>query len=575
MKNGRSYLHYRMSGPYPPEFRDRLPELLRDSEACDDAHEREADSWKTLMHLMVRGCLTRRFFPDPPASAYQPANGGGSTSRGDVERAEYLTGAMHAMLQAGFDPHAPDAQGTTVVQLLTQGRRQYSQEAAELAGTGRVGAIRALLNMLSAINGALAACGHTSAAAPAADASTAAGPSTPAAAAGKRRIQTQQESPVGVAAAAAGAAAAEAMTPAAAAGSRADAAAAPDAPRKRARSTSGEAAASTCGPPVKQEHGRGAVAVKLEDAAGAATEAVAGGTAGGPATARIAIKPEPGTPGAAVGGTCGPAAWATPATAAAVKQEAPSVMGSAAWGATATAVKQEPLVTPAASACSGAARTAAAPGRPPQPQWEPEQETVVGTDQEQPVPVMPFGQHAGRPLTHLPASYVCWMCQQQGFFSGSTQRQELCLQMLDLDLIQPAAPGAVSPVTEHEYDSGYQPVWRVAPATPEEKAAAEAATMEWGKHEGDLLSELPSDYIGWMCNIAEGFWDLDQARKRKLLRHLEVLGRVRYTEEGRVVRAGGERSARRHGFGSYFGYEAACRGAPCGGWCADYSDDEF
>ncbi|KAG2437031.1 hypothetical protein HYH02_011294 [Chlamydomonas schloesseri] len=202
-------------------------------------------------------------------------------------------------------------------------------------------------------------------------------------------------------------------------------------------------------------------------------------------------------------------------------------------------------------------------------------EDAGAVEKEQPVPMMSFGQYVGRPLTHLPASYVCWMCQQQGFFSGSTQRQELCLQMLDLDLIQPAAPGAVSPVTEHEYISGYEPVWRVAPATPEEEAAAEAATMEWGMHKGDLLSELPSDHVSWMCNIAEDFWDLDQPRKRKLLRHLEVLGRVRYTEEGRVVRAGGERSARRHGFGSYFGYEAACRGAPCGAWCADYGDDEF
>ncbi|KAG2437029.1 hypothetical protein HYH02_011292 [Chlamydomonas schloesseri] len=163
-------------------------------------------------------------------------------------------------------------------------------------------------------------------------------------------------------------------------------------------------------------------------------------------------------------------------------------------------------------------------------------EDAGAVEQEQPVPMMSFGQYVGRPLTHLPASYVCWMCQQQGFFSGSTQRQELCLQMLDLDLIQPAAPGAVSPVTEHEYISGYEPVWRVAPATPEEEAEAATAVMGFSRHVNTPLPDLPLDFIRWMCE-EPSFWDLDQPRKRELLRHLEVLGRVRYTEEGRVVPA--------------------------------------
>ncbi|KAG2429792.1 hypothetical protein HXX76_010576 [Chlamydomonas incerta] len=454
------------------------------------------------------------------------------------------------MLEAGVDPRASGPHGTTAVQLLQDGRRLYSGEVAALEGSGRVRDTQGLHSMLRAIDDTLAACNSAQRpGGPAAGgvvgagmaagglADGAAGLATPGGAAGKRRGRLQQASPVG--AAAAGAALSVAGS------SPAAAAAAPDAPRKRRRSDD-EVVASTGGTGVKQDV-RQALAVQLQ---GAAASVDGGPAAAAAAAKRMAVKPEPGV-SAAVVGPCGSAARAAPAVAAAVKLEpCMSVMGSAARGG--AAVKQEPPVqteaaargaavkqephTPraAASVCSGAARAAAPEGvgeHAPQP------------DQD-PGPVMPFGQYAGRPLTQLPASYVCWMCQQEGMFSSAVQRHDLCQQLLDAGVIRPAAADTVSPVTEQPYLTGYEPVWRVAPATPEEQQEACEATMTFGQHKGERLSQVPSDYIGWMCRQPD-FWDLSQLRKRELLRHLEVLGRVTYSRSGEVLQAASEAVAPR------------------------------
>ncbi|KAG2429790.1 hypothetical protein HXX76_010574 [Chlamydomonas incerta] len=157
--------------------------------------------------------------------------------------------------------------------------------------------------------------------------------------------------------------------------------------------------------------------------------------------------------------------------------------------------------------------------------------------------IMPFGRYAGRLLTHVPVAYVSWMCQQEGMFQNPPVGGPLRQRMLQLNLIQPAPPGAVTPVSGHPYLSHFQPVWRVAPATAEEAAAAEAATMAFGMHAGLPLSQLPANYIQWMCEGAQGFWNLDHPYKRTLLRHLEVLGRVTFTAAGDVVLAAAEQAA--------------------------------
>ncbi|KAG2429561.1 hypothetical protein HXX76_010796 [Chlamydomonas incerta] len=123
------------------------------------------------------------------------------------------------------------------------------------------------------------------------------------------------------------------------------------------------------------------------------------------------------------------------------------------------------------------------------------------------VPVMQFGMYNGRPLTQLV-------------------------------LIEPAPAGAVTPVSGHAYLSGFRPVWRVAPATPEEAAEAHAALMEFGMHAGRRIADLPPSYVAWACR-QPSFWNTDYFRIRRLLRHLEVLGRVGYTEDGRVVMVAG------------------------------------
>lgn len=156
---------------------------------------------------------------------------------------------------------------------------------------------------------------------------------------------------------------------------------------------------------------------------------------------------------------------------------------------------------------------------------------------------MPFGQFAGRPLTHVPVSYVSWMCQQEGIFVNPPVGEALRQRMLDLNLIQPAPPGAAAPVTGRAYLSQFQPVWRVAPATPEDQQAAQAAVMAFGMHAGLRVRHIPANYIRWMCDVAPGFWNLDQPYKRTLLRQLEVLGRVEWTAGGQVVLAAGELAA--------------------------------
>ncbi|PNW81368.1 hypothetical protein CHLRE_07g353100v5 [Chlamydomonas reinhardtii] len=544
------YLHYRLSGAFPPKCRERLPELLRTMPEGDWTNAGE-----TAMHMMVQGCLARRFFPDPSVEEAQAADG----SRRDCERAEYLAGAMGAMLEAGLDAHAPDAHGTSVVQLLRAGRRQYSREVAELAGSRRVGDVKGLLSMVRAINEALEACGKDTKGGGAAGGGATihvgagvgagAGLATPGPAAGKKRQCMTQASPLGQSVAVA----LEGGSPAAAA---------PHAPRKRPRSD-GEGAASTCGAGVHQGVRRALDGVKLERAA--ASLAV------GPAAvaARVAVKPEP-EASAAVVGPCGSAARLAPGSAV-VKREPCSGMGSAARvGAT---VKQELAATPAASVCSRAARTAALPQPKQELQQEPKQELQEDEAEQvqEQVPVMPFGQYWGRPLTHLPASYVCWLCQQEGIFQHSVQRQDLCMQLLDAGIIRAAEADAVSPGAGHPYLSGYEPVWRVAPATPEELQEAREALVTFGQHRGERVAELPSDYIGWMCR-QPGFWDLDQARKRVLLRQLEVLGRVGYTRAGQVVLAAAERTGGYASRGVYK-HEVVFRGFGSGGWGAEYDCD--
>ncbi|KAG2438292.1 hypothetical protein HYH02_010990 [Chlamydomonas schloesseri] len=154
------------------------------------------------------------------------------------------------------------------------------------------------------------------------------------------------------------------------------------------------------------------------------------------------------------------------------------------------------------------------------------------------VPVMEFGMFLGRPLPHVPAFYLCWLCHT-GVLDQYPRMRD---QLLALGLIRPAPPGAVTPVSHHPYVSGYQPVWRVAPPTAEDEAAAAAARMEFGWFAGELVSEVPPWYIYWTCHIAHDFWDLGCKYKRDVLRHLEVLGRVEWTAAGQVVpKAGWER----------------------------------
>ncbi len=65
-----------------------------------------------------------------------------------------------------------------------------------------------------------------------------------------------------------------------------------------------------------------------------------------------------------------------------------------------------------------------------------------------------------------------------------------------------------------------------APAAARAPPDALRARMPFGKHRGKLLSELPANYIAWMCreNVLEG--------KNDLARHMVDLGLVKQTQRG-------------------------------------------
>lgn len=147
---------------------------------------------------------------------------------------------------------------------------------------------------------------------------------------------------------------------------------------------------------------------------------------------------------------------------------------------------------------------------------------------------MTFGRHAGKPLADMCVRDVRTLCEQAGMFDDQPQLRQ---HMLDLGLIQRTATAAAAA----EFPSGYQPVWRVAPASPGEAQAAAVAVVSFGgKYAGQLLKDLPRldrSYLdNFMCNPDKFSWA--GRDKQELLRHLEVLELVRYSRSGQVEPVG-------------------------------------
>ncbi|PNW73481.1 hypothetical protein CHLRE_14g633450v5 [Chlamydomonas reinhardtii] len=187
-------------------------------------------------------------------------------------------------------------------------------------------------------------------------------------------------------------------------------------------------------------------------------------------------------------------------------------------------VPDSPPKQTAAAAMAGGSRPAAAVPDAPRKRARSEEPQVQ----------MTFGRHAGKPLADMCVRDVRTLCEQAGMFDDQPQLRQ---HMLDLGLIQRTATAAAAA----EFPSGYQPVWRVAPASPGEAQAAAVAVVSFGgKYAGQLLKDLPRldrSYLdNFMCNPDKFSWA--GRDKQELLRHLEVLELVRYSRSGQVEPVG-------------------------------------
>ncbi|KAG2447961.1 hypothetical protein HYH02_006990 [Chlamydomonas schloesseri] len=558
----------RLSESNPPTLRQWSPsskestleDMLEDCGAAEMSQK--TSHGDTALHLLVKGCLNRVYFPDRKGTFRKD----GRCQVG--KRADYLSAALPALLQAGCNPRQRDRAGRSVPQLLTEGLDdRYSEGGARaLREEGRERDAEGWARMRKAIKRAQAEC---------------------------RKPWPQQQQP----------------QPRQEQGQRKRGAAA-KAQRQGQRAASEdeeeETSAEESDSEEDEEEGDGDDDSSEEQEMGtSSSDADAGvdddsddNSGSGDSDddneeseEEEEEEEERGTHATATTGKPKKRTWSdddededSSSGSSGSEEEEEKLRGPAAHS-----------TPPRASLAAAAATPAAVPGAPHKRARRPAATGAAATasdddDEEE-------EEEQRRRLTEVPAEDMDAMCERRDTFCD---QPELLKQLLQWQLVRPicsegqplsvlaaaasrwseakakdrADAGAAKvdalardalppydeqgrrqfPKTDHHLDaavaaafrSGYQPALRPVqgPVTEARKRQAEQATMPFGEHAGKLLKELSPDYLEWTCTPSLRFWSLHEGgwkrrQKRLLLEHLQVLGRLRCnTETGRVEPVG-------------------------------------
>lgn len=133
---------------------------------------------------------------------------------------------------------------------------------------------------------------------------------------------------------------------------------------------------------------------------------------------------------------------------------------------------------------------------------------------------MPFGKHKGTALGEVPLDYVKWL------FTGAD----------DVNNYLAAALKQVHGITDDDIES-----WKSGGNTPAGGDNQELLTFPFGKHKGELFSEVPTDYLEWVLTLSNLRDNLRQAVVKELgnLRHTVEKELGEYPPETEPMESGG------------------------------------